>query len=96
MKHIRYVRVVRTSCSERFLLQSDNRDVGAIDVHYGEGGRVFATLVLLEDAAVLTEEVEALVTEIDELLLPGASRKEGSVAFTVVLGKVLGSYLGQE
>jgi hypothetical protein len=96
MKHIRYVRVVRTSSSERILLHSGDRDIGALDLHYGENDRVFAMLVLLEEAAALTEEVESLVTEIDDLLLPGASREEGSVVFTVVVGKIIGSYTGQK
>lgn len=92
MNEIRFVRLLRTSSSERFLLKREDDDVGAVDFHYLDGGCVAATLILL--TTLSKDNVEALISRLDEMLLPNASRENGNVTFTVVRGEIMGSFEG--
>ena len=93
---MRFIRLLRTSSSERLLIQCDGKDAGAVDIHYLEGGRVAATLILLEDNKLTADQAEKVILEIDEVLLPHACRDDGNVVFTVVSGKVVGSFAGND
>lgn len=93
MNRYRFVRVLRTASSERFVIESNQTDAGAVDIHYLDGGRVFATLVLLDSNELREDFLENVIKDIDEVLLPNASREEGSVVFTVVRGTVVGSFV---
>jgi len=87
-----YVRALRTSSSERFLLHRDGADIGALDCHYLEGGRVHATLTLFEEHEPKESDIEAILTEIDRVLFPDASLKDRKLVFTVVVGRAVGSF----
>lgn len=91
MKAIEFVRALRTPGSERFLLQTEGRDAGAVDLHFLPAGGVAGTVVLLDDGPVTDDEVPALLTRIDEQLLPDATL-DRNVFFTVVRGRVVGSF----
>lgn len=94
MGKVEFTRTLRTPFSERFVLKDGDQDIGAVDLHFLEGGRVAATLTLLDDRTCTPEQIEAVISRIDDLLLPDVSREEGKIVFTVVRGKVVGSYIG--
>lgn len=85
-------RTLRTPHSERFLAQKDGKDVAAVDLHHLADGTVAGTVVLLEDARLGEDEVPQLLRQLDEDFLPGADLREGSLVYTVVVGRVLGNY----
>lgn len=87
-----FVRIVRTASSERFLLQVEGRDAGVVDLHFTSNGTVAGTVVLLEDGGIGDDAVPALLTRIDEVLLPDVAVDNHNLFFTVVRGKVVGSY----
>ncbi len=85
-------RTLRTPYSERFLLSDGDGDFAALDIHYLLDGKVNATLTLFESAKVSEAEVPALLSQIDDMLLPDVSVEENNLIFTVVKGKVLGAF----
>jgi hypothetical protein len=87
-----FVRLLRTSSSERFALRRRDEDMAVLDLHYLGDRTVQATLILFEDAGVSTEQAPALLTEIDEVLLPEARLDNHTLIFTVVSGRVLGAF----
>jgi hypothetical protein len=87
------VRTIRTSTSERFLLRRRGNDIAALDLHYGLGNRCDGTLIVFEGSGIEESHVPALLKEIDERLLPDASLGDRNLAFTVVVGRVLGAFL---
>jgi hypothetical protein len=89
---IEFVRSLRTSSSERFLLRESAADVGALDIHYLRNGTVQATLIVIEGAGIAESQIPDLLTHIDEVLLPEVSLDDQQLVFTVVTGKVLGSF----
>jgi hypothetical protein len=90
--HFRFVRTLRTTTSERFLLQEANAvDCAALDLHYLENGHVAGTLIVLNDR-FKEHDIPEILTEIDEALLPQVSLDEGNLTFTVVRGEVIGSF----
>jgi hypothetical protein len=90
---IRYVRVLRTGSSERFLLQDNNEDVGAIDLHYLADHSVAATLIFLTESNIGDDQVSSIIEDIDALLLPDVSKEQGNLVFTVIRGEVIGSFV---
>ena len=90
---IEFVRTLRTPYSERFLLVKNGIDVGALDIHYRLDGTAAATLIILEDSTIPDAELPALLTKIDEVLFPEISVVEKNLFFTVVRGKVIGTFL---
>ena len=88
-----FVRVLRTASSERYMIQPrPNQDAAALDLHYLADGSVAGTLFLFENGGIGDRDVPELLRHIDEVLLPYASREDGSLGFTVVRGHVVGSY----
>ena len=87
------IRLLRTPHSERFMLQNDGKDLAAIDIHYLLNGKVAGTLILFEGGAFTEKDMPAMLSKIDEVLLPEISIEEHNLSFTVVMGKVLGNYL---
>src|SRR5262249_20003779 len=91
-----FVRTLRTTSSERFLVQADGgKDVAALDVHYLAGDRVAGTVIVLDPAAIPEKSIPNLLREIDEKLLPDASIQDGKLTFTVVVGHVVGTFFPQ-
>ncbi|MCA9067622.1 MAG: hypothetical protein KDA84_01780 [Planctomycetaceae bacterium] len=91
---IGFVRTIRSTSSERFLLQSDlGEEIAALDLHFLDNGSVFGTLILFDDKLSRSEIVEEILSQVDEVLLPMASLNEESLTFTVVAGKVIGDFV---
>jgi len=91
-----FVRLLRTSSSERFLVQQDGTDVASLDFHYLADGRVAGTLCVFEDSGVANDDIPDLLHEIDEALLPDVSIKDRNLSFTVVAGRVVGNFEASE
>jgi hypothetical protein len=87
-----WTRTLRTASSERFLAQRDGRDAAAVDLHYLANGTVTGTVILLRDAGWKEADVPALLSSLDDQLLPDVDLDHGTLTFTVVLGEVLGNF----
>jgi hypothetical protein len=92
----RSTRIVRTPHSERFVLsRPEGGDFAALELHYLPEGTVAGTLILFEEAKIPDDRVPEILKRIDEELLPEVSIEERSLSFTVVVGRVLGSFVPQ-
>lgn len=86
-------RVVRTPYSERFVLQDSNqKDFGALDLHYTASGKVTGTLILFGNVREAEQQVPEILKSIDEILLPDVSIADGNLSFTVIKGEVIGNF----
>ncbi len=92
VRTIEFVRTLRTPHSERFLLRAGGADIAAIDIHFRPNGAADATVILFEEAGIADTEVPALLSRIDEVILPDISIGERNLSFTVVSGRVLGAF----
>ena len=93
---IGFTRLVRTSSSERYLIHIDGEgDDAALELHYLEDKSVAGTLIVLDKKFGTEKAIQAIIKEIDKVLLPAVSVEEGNLTFTVVQGTVLGSVTGQ-
>lgn len=91
------IRTLRTASSERYLIQDQNQeDAAALDLHFLANGFVAGTVTLFDNGGVSEEDVPALLTWLDESLLPDVSIEDKNLAFTVVRGSVLGDYVPDE
>lgn len=89
---LQFTRVVRTPHSERHLLREDDRDLGALDLHFLPEHKVAGSLVLFDGAPTDETSVAALLTAIDERLLPDTAMSDGDITFTVTVGRVLATF----
>ena len=89
---IEHVRLLRTPSSERHLLRRGGNDFAALDLHYLSNGTVQATLLVFEGAGVEEQDIPALLTHIDEILLPEVRLDDRNLTFTVAIGRVLGAF----
>lgn len=87
------VRTVRTASSERFLVRRDATDCAVLDLHYPAPGRAIGTLILLEGAGLTTDDVPDLLTRIDTDLLPDVSFEDGTLEYSVVVGRAVGTFV---
>lgn len=87
------VRVLRTPHSERFILRDKGVDFGALDIHFRPNGMADGTLILFDESRASEEQVAELLSQIDERMLPDVSVEKKSLAFTVVVGRVLGAFV---
>lgn len=92
MSTLSYTRTLRTPHSERYLLRQAGSEIGAMDVHFRSSGSADATVILFEQARISEQDIPALLTQIDEVILPDLSISEKNVSFTVVVGRVLGAF----
>lgn len=93
----KFLRLLRTSSSERFLVQDEaGKDAAALDIHYLADGRVAGTLCVFDDSGISESQIPEVLQEIDEVLLPDVSFKDRKLSFTVVLGRVAGSFEANE
>lgn len=91
---LEWKRTLRTASSERFLATRGGRDVAAVDLHHMADGTVAGTVIVLEGSGIGDAEVPALLQQLDEDFLPGVDVREGSLTYTVVVGRVLGNWEG--
>jgi len=91
-RKVNWMRTLRTSSSERLLARVEGRDVAAVDLHHLADGTVAGTVVVLEDSGIDERQVPELLRRLDEDLLPGVDEREGSLVYTVVVGRVLGNW----
>ena len=93
MPSLNFVRTLRTPTSERFLLAVNGVDgAAALDLHYLSNNGVAATLCVL-DSGVGDDQITDIIEQIDEVLLPEASRADGNLHFTVVRGHAIGDFV---
>jgi len=90
--HFDVTRVLRTPHSERFVLLRHNQEFAALELHYLLNGTVAGTVIIYQDAQLQESEIPSLLTQIDDRLLPEVDISEHNLFFTVVVGKVLGSF----
>lgn len=89
---VKAVRVLRTPHSERYLFERGGQECASLDLHYHLGGAIAGTVVVFQGAGLEEAEVPGLLQQIDEDLLPEAEQGDGQLFFTVVMGRVLGSF----
>jgi len=93
----KFIRIFRTSSSERFLLHDDSsEEMGMIDLHFLTDGTVAGNLFLV--ASKVTDEagIRALLEQIDEQLVPAASMEDANLSFTVTQGELVGTFSSEE
>jgi hypothetical protein len=88
-------RTLRTSTSERFLAVVDGREIATVDLHYLANGTVAGTVCVLDEAAASDESIPDLLASLDEEMLPGVEMDRGNLYYTVVVGRVVGTYEAQ-
>ena len=87
-------RILRTPHSERFVLRRTNGgEFAALELHYLSDGTVAGTLILFEEAKVAESEIPEILRSIDDDLLPEVSVAQHNLSFTVVTGRVIGSFV---
>ncbi|MEX1042340.1 MAG: hypothetical protein WDZ51_17035 [Pirellulaceae bacterium] len=90
---MKFVRLLRTASSERYILEDDNgTDLGLIDIHFLGDQKVVATLFLMDPQAEAITDVQPILDEIDLELLPTASVDESNLSFTVIRGSLVGTF----
>lgn len=94
---IRWKRVLRTAASERYIAVRDGHDVAQVDLHFLGGRAVSGTVVLFRDRAAgdggwSEDQVPDLLASLDEDFLPDVDLAHGTLAYTVILGDVLGRF----
>jgi hypothetical protein len=95
--NLTFLRTLRSPSSERYVLRTDvaskeAADAAALDLHYLADGSVAGTLVILDKSLSKQEQIEALLEQIDEVLLPMVNINDKNLHFTVVSGKVIGNF----
>lgn len=85
-------RRLRTPSSERYHLRLDSGAEAYLDLHFAAKGAVHGSLMLVGDAAPPDADVEAILTAIDERLLPEVSRDSALLTFSVFVGQSLGEF----
>lgn len=95
MRNIEFARLLRTPSSERHLLREAGNDFAVLDLHYLQDATVQATLIVFEGSGFGEDRIPELLTHIDEVLLPEVRLDDKNLTFTVVFGRVLGSYMAE-
>jgi hypothetical protein len=85
-------RRLRTDSSERYLITLPTGSDAYLDLHFAERGAVHGSLLLVGESAPPDAEVEALLTAIDERLLPEVSRDSALLTFSVFVGQPVGEF----
>lgn len=89
---MQWKRTLRTASSERFLLLRDGEEAAAVDLHYLDSGTVSGTVILLKCAGWTEEEIPKLLKTFDEDFLPDVDLEHGTLAYTVVIGELVGVF----
>ncbi|MHC2068011.1 hypothetical protein ACYFX5_11095 [Bremerella sp. T1] len=93
----KFIRIFRTSSSERFLLHDlTGEEMGMLDLHFLADGTVAGNLFLV--ASKVTDEtgIRVLLEQIDEQLVPAASMEDANLSFTVTQGELVGTFSSEE
>jgi hypothetical protein len=85
-------RTLRTASSERFLLLRDGKEAAAVDLHYLSTGTVSGTVILLKSAGWSEQEIPTLLKYLDEDFLPDVDLERGTLAYTVIVGEIVGVF----
>lgn len=93
MKDLMFLRLLRTPYSERWLLNADEKEAAALDVHYMLNGQIAATVIILDEQICPQAQIPELLELIDVRLLPEASVEEGTLTFTVLNGSQPANYV---
>ena len=89
---ITWKRTLRTPSSERFLAFRDGTEVAAVDLHYLANGTASGTVILLKSANWKDEDIQPLLSSLDEDFLPDVDLAHGTLTYTVVTGEIVGNY----
>ena len=89
---MQWKRTLRTASSERFLLLRDGQEAAAVDVHYLDSGTVSGSVILLKSAGWTEEEIPKLLKSLDDDFLPDVDLDRGTLAYTVVMGELIGVF----
>lgn len=92
---ITWKRTLRTLSSERFVAHKDGREAAMVDLHFlgmGHNTPVSGTVVLLESSGWTEEDVPDLLSSLDEEFLPEVDAAEGTLTYTVIMGRLIASY----
>ena len=89
---MQWKRTLRTASSERFLLVRDDKEVAAVDLHYLDSGTVSGTVILLKSAGWTEDEIPKLLKSFDEDFLPDVDLERGTLAYTVIMGDIVGVF----
>lgn len=77
------------------MLHNQTGDFAALDLHYLPDATVQGTVVILDGSGFLEEEIPELLQHIDEILLPEVRLDHKNLTFTVVAGRILGSFTSE-
>lgn len=89
---MQWKRTLRTASSERFLLLRDGKEAAAVDLHYLASGTVSGTVILLKSAGWTEEEIPQFLKSLDDDFLPDVDLDRGTLAYTVILGELIGVF----
>lgn len=89
-------RVLRTPHSERYVLNLADEEAAALELHFLPDGRVVGTFILFEGRGLTETDIPGILARLDEQVLPGSIQDSGNVFFTVVVGRVIGSFVPDE
>ena len=89
---MQWKRTLRTASSERFLLLRDGQEAAAVDLHYLDSGTVSGTVILLKSAGWAEAGIPKLLKSLDDDFLPDVDLERGTLAYTVVLGELMGVF----
>ena len=89
MPRYQFERQARTPNSEAFIIRDGEDDAGRVDIHYGSEV-VTATLCVAESAS--EDDIQELISEIDERLVMTAEPFRDDFVVTVWLGREAGVY----
>jgi hypothetical protein len=92
---ITWKRTLRTLSSERFVAYKDGKEAALVDLHFlglGHNTPVSGTVVLLENSGWSEEDVPDLLSSLDEEFLPEVDSAEGTLTYTVIMGRLVASY----
>ena len=73
------------------MISRADSDIAALEIHYRDDGRVEATLIVF-DGMLEESEIPDLLVHVDEVLLPDVSLDDKKLIFTVVSGRILGTF----
>lgn len=88
-----FERECRTSHSESFLIEADGSELGRVDIHYAPSV-AYATLCV--PPATSEEEIQDLISEIDERLVMSNDPYREDFVVTVWSGQEVGVYSEEE
>jgi hypothetical protein len=89
MPQYEFDREVRTSESEAFVVRADGDVIGRVDLHYA-AELVYATLCVPENFG--EDEIQELISEVDERLAMTADPFREDLVATVWIGRQAGVY----